>query len=1469
MMTYHRGKRAPKVSAPYRAYFLFVMFAGLASGQSSVAPDRPNVVAFAAQDAKFVRFVILAASRGQPCIDELEVYGPGSKQNLALASKGAKASASSCLPGYAKHRIPHLNDGRYGNDHSWISKDKSNEWAQIELPKPARIDRVVFSRDRKGHYKDRVPISFGVQVSLDGKQWRTVKRVAAAGILVPEKMVLLPTRPVQLNFAAQPAKFVRIVVRRTNTESQPCIDELEVFGDDLKTNLALASRGARPAASSCLKGYAIHKVEHLNDGKHQNAHSWIAADTKGEWAQVELAAPAKVRRVVFSRDRDGTYKDRMPTDFSVQLSLDGKAWTTVKIVTARDDVVVDEPLPDEHPKDWALRVAMALPKAMRKEADALAAKVTTNEHVGPLLDLLRLTRSARDMAKRLPLAFNPPALRRAVADMRETFGDERRLPADLDSRLAAYEQRLPALRKRLAASRPAEMRAAIATCEEVCQFARGVLLSNPLLDFDELLVLKRGVPKRDQSHSYWRSGHKYGMTVNWSCDFRPRNPPLAAWWDDEIAAMSMDRAEPRFRTVHKPKTGRLVQHPELHFDGDRLVFCMPGPKNAFQVFEINIDGTGLRQITTDTGPDVDNGDPCYLPDGRIIFNSTRGFIAVPCHDGTSYVSNLCMCNADGSGTRMLTFDQESNWYPTVLDNGRVLYTRYEYANISHQFGRLLFHMNPDGTNQCEYYGSNSYWPNSIFYARPIPGHPSMVVGVVCGHHGPNRTGRLVLFDPARGRRETEGVVQTIPGWGKPVKRVVVDALYGGDWPKFVNPWPLSDKYYLASARLHPDQEEYALYLVDVFDNVTEIYRQQDCSLFEPIPIRRRKRPAVIPDRVVPGATEATVALSDVYEGRAMEGVPRGTVKRLRVFTYNYMYRDTNRRGFGHLATPGVDGPWEPRYILGTVPVREDGSALFTVPANTPISLQPIDVDGRAVQQMRSWFSAMPGEAISCVGCHEQQNTSPVANAVGVPYGAPDRIEHWRGKPRGFDFELEVQPVLDRFCVGCHDSSQPGRPDLSRKSDDEKKRINAAYHKATESTIRTVLTPSFIALHPYVRRSHSESNYSLQAAAEFCADTSPLVQMLHKGHHRVRLDADARDRLYTWIDLGAPDHGSWKYSEWGAPSNYYERRLAMLKQFANRADDVELLPLPPKQIPAFTPPPTSNPRSRIENPQGWPFDAAEAKRRQHAAGLPKTIKLDLADGIAMELVLVPAGEFVMGEARGPDDEAPLSRVRIDTPFYMSRCEVTNAQFRALADPNHNSGVVQWRSIDWRGEGYHLNGADQPTVRASWQQAMEFCAALSTKTGRRITLPTEAQWEWACRAGADTPLWYGGTDDDFSKRENLSGHEARRFAFKGKRKWYLRDDRFDDGHMVTAPVGTLGANAWGLHDMAGNVCEWTRTVYRPYPYGPSDRRENPSSTDDKVVRGGSWFDKPNRGRSAFRWKYPAWRRVHNVGFRVIAE
>jgi formylglycine-generating enzyme required for sulfatase activity len=250
---------------------------------------------------------------------------------------------------------------------------------------------------------------------------------------------------------------------------------------------------------------------------------------------------------------------------------------------------------------------------------------------------------------------------------------------------------------------------------------------------------------------------------------------------------------------------------------------------------------------------------------------------------------------------------------------------------------------------------------------------------------------------------------------------------------------------------------------------------------------------------------------------------------------------------------------------------------------------------------------------------------------------------------------------------------------------------------------------------------------------------------------------------------------------------------------------------------------------------------------------------------------------MGQPDGCDDEQPAGRVEIRRPLLMGRHEVTNAQF-ALFDPSHDSRFERGDFLHFSpGErGWTLSRASQPVVRVSWHQAVAYCAWLSQKTGRRFTLPTEAQWEYACRAGTATSFWYGPSGSDFSASANLSdaSHQAiDPFGWSGRTDvippWRPADTRFDDRSRVSAPVASYRANPWGLFDMHGNVAEWTRSEYRPYPYRDDDGRESLDSGGKRVVRGGSWYDHPERGRSAFRQAYRAEQPVYDVGFRVICE
>jgi len=415
------------------------------------------------------------------------------------------------------------------------------------------------------------------------------------------------------------------------------------------------------------------------------------------------------------------------------------------------------------------------------------------------------------------------------------------------------------------------------------------------------------------------------------------------------------------------------------------------------------------------------------------------------------------------------------------------------------------------------------------------------------------------------------------------------------------------------------------------------------------------------------------------------------------------------------------------------------------------------------------------------------------------------------------------------------------------------------------------------LHRFVRRPGIESDYHLLTPMEFHADTTHLVQLLKKGHYNVKLDAEAWDRLVTWIDLNCPYHGTWG-EELDKPGVQRERRRELLKRYGNVDDDPEAVPqvasapiqpIVPEAIAPVGP-------ARLDCP-GWPFDAAEARRRQAAAGPAARKTIDLGRGMTLELALIPAGEFVMGSATGDVDERPLGRVRIDKPFWMATKEVTN-QVYSLFDPEHDSRVEDKNAYQFGIHGIPANRPEQPVVRVSWREATEFCLWLSHKTGLAFALPSEAEWEYACRAGTATPLCFGDLGADFSRFANVADAKLSEFAsdpytvdtpLANPTKyddWIPKDSRFSDGALLTAAPGKYQSNAWGLCDMHGNAAEWTRSTYRPYPFREDEAADSPGSAGRRVVRGGSWRDEPKRCTSSFRLGYLPYQRVYNVGFRV---
>lgn len=1026
-----------------------------------------------------------------------------------------------------------------------------------------------------------------------------------------------------------------------------------------------------------------------------------------------------------------------------------------------------------------------------------------------------------------PVEINTPeSLRLAIEDMIEAFGAKYPKGTKYLARLKKLETRIAANDENAQA--------------ELKSLAEEALLANPLIDFEKLIV---------------RRTADLGLPSNWQSNASLKR----AKYNNEIATLSPIGPSGILSTLYRPENiSEFVGDIDLHFDAEKMLFSRSGP-DAWGVWEIGADGQGLRKLPLIDNDGVQNYDACYLSDDNIIFTSTAAITGVPCVGGKSPVTNLFHLDKANGEIRRLTFDQDHDWYPVMMNSGRVMYLRWEYSDTSHAFSRILFSMNPDGTDQTAYYGSNSYWPNAMFYARPIPGSDSKFVAIISGHHGLKRMGELVLFDASMGRHEADGVVQRIPGRGQPVEPVILDNLAGKAPTKFLHPWPLSDKYFLVAA-LPKGAKRWGIYLVDVFDNMTLVKDDPTYHLLEPVPLAKTKRPPVLPSRVDLTRNDSLIQITDIYTGDGLKGVPRGTIKKLRLFTYNFAYYGMGGQG----NRIGVDGPWDIKRIVGTVPVEPDGSALFRVPANTPLALQPLDADGKAVQRMRSWLTAMPGETLSCVGCHERPGTAPQVSRPMALQREPSEITPWYGPVRGFSFDREVQqPVLDRYCIGCHNANP--------RDDGEEIPNLTTQPKETRGFIimlgrnrKCNFTPSYWTLRSYVRSTNEADNHLL-LPYEFSADSSKLIQMLRKGHHNVELSAEAWDRLITWIDLSAPAYGTWSENVGEAKVDRYRTiRADLLKLYANIDDDPEIIfDLSTPSADPIIPPPETSRSMTVPQINGWPFDSTEARHRQDQAGDDVQQTIDLGEGVRLEMKLIPAGKFVMGDPAGHPDESPATEVKIDEPFWMGTFEVTNAQY-ARFDPTHDSRLEAYpgNNFSERIRGEMVNGPDQPVCRISQTQALAFCKWLSKKTGREFNLPTEAQWEYACRAGTATPMSFGQTDADHSLYANLADATSTKV-------WHWvhpGGSKFNDKAFASTNVGNYQPNPWGLHDMHGNVAEWTCSPYVRYPL-----RNNVEikASDKVVVRGGSWNDRPENARSSFRKMYRPHERVYDVGFRVICN
>ena len=1005
---------------------------------------------------------------------------------------------------------------------------------------------------------------------------------------------------------------------------------------------------------------------------------------------------------------------------------------------------------------------------------------------------------------------------------------------------------------------------AIADARKALDNKKAILLGNPLLDADKIVAVRYKLGSTARQAMAPSLGTQAN---NWSNQESARR----SGFDAEIVELSNLRGDMQMKSIFKPIVpDASIADLRMHWDANRVMFTTLMGENdkRWNVYEVKLDGTGCKKLIENEEPDLEFYDGTYLPDGRIIANSNIGYQGVPCVSGDDPVGNMVLYTPEQKNLRRLTFDQDANWNPVVMNNGRVMYTRWEYTDLTHYYSRIVMHMNPDGTENKALYGSGSMFPNSTFDIQPLPGHGSAFVGIISGHHGVARSGRLIIFDPTKGRKNVQGMVQEIPHRNRPIQELIKDELVNGVWPQFVKPTPLNDKYFLVAAKLDP-QSLWGLYLVDIYDNVTCLMQAEGEGYISPILVKETKTPPAIPDRVKLNEKEATIFIQDIYEGEGLRGIPRGTVKELRLHAYEYAYVKTRSDHNWH----GIQSGWDIKRLLGTVPVEEDGSAIFKVPANTPISIQPIDKDGVAVQWMRSWVTGQPGEVVSCIGCHEDQNQIPIPKRVMASQKAAAPLKAPEGGVRSFTFDLEIQPILDRACIACHNG--------------EGKAFDLRGGKKDKLGYGT----SYLNIHPYVHRQGGEGDMVVLQPYEYHPNTSELVRILKKGHHNVKLTDAEWLKLYNWIDYNAPDKGYFDANVLGKEIIPYQgfdqiqRRKELTDKYANGmgvdwkkeiADYASYLKAQGPITPVM-PEKAAPVKEKTVKAKGWPFDKAAIKDML-AKEQSNRKEVEIAPGVKINFVRIPAGEFVMGSYQGESDAYPTAKVKIGKAFWMGEMEVTNQQFNVIY-PDHDSRFVDQLWKDHVVQGYPANEPNQPVIRVNYNDAMDYCKQLSEKTGLNITLPTEAQWEWACRAGSDGDFWYGNMNTDFGKYENLADKTTLLFAVSGvdpkpmspNSYWYKyytylpKEEGVDDGQLIQTGEKVYEANPFGLYNMHGNVSEWTRSDYVPYPYNEKAK----VTSDHKVVRGGSYIERPKFSTSYARKAYYPYQRVFNVGFRVIIE
>ncbi len=685
------------------------------------------------------------------------------------------------------------------------------------------------------------------------------------------------------------------------------------------------------------------------------------------------------------------------------------------------------------------------------------------------------------------------------------------------------------VRERIEVGLPDSAPERVALYNELRWLTRGAAFKNPLVESSEIAFMKRKRFICQMLHEYMGYYYDYG-DISGGGVYVLEDPGASSNARDllqgQLPKGNFTTLAPSYdaRTLYFAFAERAPEKTD-YFSASRRVF---------HIYAVEPSGDRLRQLTD--GPD-DDFDPCALPDGGLAFMSTRRGGFIRCNNPWEPLSSYTLhrMNAEGGDIQTLSFHETDEWHPSVLSNGTIVYTRWDYVDRSAAHFHGLWTSNPDGTNARALFGSYTQEINACFQARAVPGSNKVVF--VAGAHHADVGGSLVLLDPGRVALDEETAHDDFRSLEVLTPEVCFPEAPG--WPDsyFHSPWPLSENYYLVSFSFDPlpgmgpkvkKDTETGIYLMDRFGNLELLYREEGVSCMYPIPLKARHVPPVVSGSFDPSlGDEGEFMLSDVYQSHLALPVSR-PVRTLRVF-------QILPKSETHVANKprlGYANAESARMLLGTVPVEADGSAYFRAPANKPLSFQAVDEDGRAVQGMRSLTYLQPGERRGCVGCHESPGTTAAAGTPIAMRRAPSKIEPGPDGTMPWSFQRLIQPILDEHCVSCHtggEEEEDGPCDLTGEASGE-------------------FTVAYDNLKPFVRWyewGEKTINGIVTRPAQMPSDMSALPRVLSDANHAktVQLGEEQRRRLYLWLDGNASFYGTY------APE----------KQWAQKKGDVVLAP----------------------------------------------------------------------------------------------------------------------------------------------------------------------------------------------------------------------------------------------------------------------------------------------------------------------